>query len=91
LLSGSGHPLSNQELRDINADVVNDFDAAVKALLEGTYVLRSGGALNRFQRDVAIAYGLRNFAAHDPSTVPNHLGALSGGPAGTVRRSVWRC
>ncbi len=70
ILAGAGHPLTAQpELGQINGLFVNDFDGTLLASLDGTLRI-PGKALDRLQCDVALAYGIRNHAAHNTDTAP---------------------
>ncbi|PKO12231.1 MAG: hypothetical protein CVU39_25115 [Chloroflexi bacterium HGW-Chloroflexi-10] len=69
LLQHYGHPLSKQELRDINNFFKNDFEATLNNAISGTLLLLNGTPLTRIQSDLAVAYGLRNHEAHDISSV----------------------
>ncbi|MCU1334905.1 MAG: hypothetical protein JWO19_486 [Bryobacterales bacterium] len=70
ILAQVGHPLTVQpELGQINGFFINDFDGTLRAALDGTLTL-PGKALDRLQCDVALAYGIRNFAAHNTGTAP---------------------
>jgi hypothetical protein len=70
-LSGAtGHPLSSSQLANINGLFENDFDATLRAALDCTLALPPNPALNRPQCDVALAYGIRNHAAHNTDTAP---------------------
>lgn len=67
LLNASGHALNNQELGDINGLFKNSFDDTMRAALDGTLTLPTK-SLDRLQCDVALAYGLRNYGAHNTGT-----------------------
>jgi hypothetical protein len=60
LLMQAGHRLT---LGDINKQFNADFNATVKAALDGT-LKQAGKVLDKLQCDVAVAYGLRNRGAH---------------------------
>jgi len=68
LLTAEGEPLSIEQLREINAQFNLNFDATLRAALDGTLRLQSGVALSRLQCDVALSYGLRNHGAHNTGT-----------------------
>ena len=70
LLLKASQPLSIKQLRQINSDFGNNFDATIKDLLDGVYSRPTVPTLNKFQSDVALAYGLRNHGAHDVSSSP---------------------
>ena len=61
--------LNKNQLQEINK-AFKAFDATLKALIEGTFNLQDGSALSTGGRDLAIAYGLRNHAAHNVSSAP---------------------
>jgi hypothetical protein len=67
LLTTAGHALNNQELGDINGLFQNNFDNTVRAALDGTLTLPAKN-LDRLQCDIALAYGLRNYGAHNTGT-----------------------
>lgn len=69
LLAAAGAQLTNQDLRDVNTAFENDFDGTLTAALDGT-LSPPAGALSRLQCDVAMAYGIRNFGAHNTGTAP---------------------
>ena len=59
--------MNNQELGDINGLFQNNFDDTVRAALDGTLTLPAKN-LDRLQCDIALAYGLRNYGAHNTGT-----------------------
>ena len=65
LSDAAGQPLTNPQLRDINNQFENDFDATLRAGLDGTLTVQPNARLTRLQCDIAIAYGLRNQGAHN--------------------------
>jgi hypothetical protein len=67
LLTTAGHALNNQELKDINSMFKNSFDDTVRAALDGTLTLPAKN-LDHLQCDIALAYGLRNYGAHNTGT-----------------------
>ena len=67
LLARAGHPLSKSQLTEIHDGFKDDFEATLRALVERSYQLPSGSTVDTLQRDVALAYGLRNRAAHTVS------------------------
>jgi hypothetical protein len=68
LLAASAHSLSIHHLKDINGQFEKKFEATLQSALGGT--LRIGAvALDRFQCDVALTYGLRNRGAHNIQSV----------------------
>jgi hypothetical protein len=70
ILDAACHPIDRPRLRAINRLFDDDFDAALLAALNGTLAVPSNTTLDRFQCDVALAYGIRNHAAHNTDTVP---------------------
>jgi hypothetical protein len=68
LLTAAGQRLTNQQLRDINAQFKSSFDAALQSALDGTFTVQPNTTLARLQCDVALAYGLRNRGAHNLAT-----------------------
>jgi hypothetical protein len=85
LLQHAGSPLTQQQIGDINGLFKNDFDTTVAHAVNGTLAL-PGVPLNRLQCDVALAYGLRNYGAHNAGTTPsvyNHFG--------DVEAALFRC
>ena len=50
--------------------VKGKFDSTLQDILNGTFVLKNGSALKGHQTDVAIAYGIRNKAAHNVFASP---------------------
>ena len=56
---------ANPQLRDINNQFENDFDATLRAALDGTLTVQPNAQLTRPQCDIAIAYGLQNQGAHN--------------------------
>lgn len=70
LLKAAGHPLTYQQLTEINGQFESSFDAALRGALTGTLIVQQNIALDRLQCDVALAYGLRNYGAHRVSSTP---------------------
>ena len=70
LLAETGHQLTLQQLRDINAQFRTNFDAAPRAALDGTLTVPPHTALDRLQCDIALTYGVRNRGAHSIETAP---------------------
>jgi hypothetical protein len=68
LLRTSGSTLTVGHLTNHIQTAFGNFDAALKGILDGTFRLPGGVPLNRFERDVALAYGVRNRGAHDVSS-----------------------
>ena len=70
LLAAGGHQLTNNQLGDINGQFENDFEITLQAGLDGTLIVQPSVTLDRLQCDVALAYGLRNYGAHNIETAP---------------------
>lgn len=70
LLQTIGEPLTEQELGEVNQAFGAGFDPTLKAMLDGTFALASAKTLSRAQRDVSLAYGMRNRGAHDVTSTP---------------------
>ena len=70
LLGTIGHRLTINQLRQINKQFIRDFDQTMQRALDGRIVLRDGTVLNRYQSDVALAYGIRNRGGHQTSAAP---------------------
>jgi len=68
LLAAAGHPLTIQQLGDVNAQFKSNFDAALQSALDGSLTVQPNATLDRLQCDVALAYGLRNRGAHNLAT-----------------------
>lgn len=66
----AGDPISNARLRELNGIFITDFDATLTALLDDTFNFLDQTKLSRLQSEIAVAYGLRNRAAHDVSPTP---------------------
>lgn len=68
LLQHAGHPLTQNQLQEhVNGHFKHNFDAAIQTALDGTMTI-PGLTLDRLQSDVALAYGLRNYGAHNTGT-----------------------
>jgi len=65
----AGHPLTPQQIGEINGCFNDDFDASVQAAIDGTFAI-PGTHLDCLQCDVALVYGLRNYGAHNTGTAP---------------------
>jgi hypothetical protein len=70
LLKAVAQPLTDQELGEINQAFLADFDATLKAILYGTFAIYGTKKLSQAQRDVSLAYGMRNRGAHDVTSAP---------------------
>jgi hypothetical protein len=66
----AGIPITNAKLRELNQSFNADFDSTILSLLDGNFVFSDGSTLTRMQSDIAIAYGMRNRAAHDLTPTP---------------------
>jgi hypothetical protein len=66
----AGDPISNARLRELNSILIADFDTTLTALLDGSFNFPDRTNISRLQSDIAIAYGLRNRAAHDVFPTP---------------------
>ncbi len=64
LAAKASQPLADAHVREIKAAFDNDIDRALGELLDLTFTLSDGTKLTPLQRDLAVSYGLRNFAAH---------------------------
>jgi hypothetical protein len=85
LLDRAGHGLKLNELqKEVHGQFKANFNAALKAALNGTFTIRAG-VLDRLQCDVAVAYGLRNRGAHEIEAVPAIWKELD-----QVQRAVFR-
>ena len=65
-----GDPISADRLRELNGLFNADFDTTLTALLNGTFAFPDQTTLSKLQSEIAVAYGLRNKAAHDISPTP---------------------
>lgn len=70
LLGVIGQPLTEAELGEINQAFGADFDRTLSDILDGQFRLSNNAGLSQAQRDVALAYGMRNRGAHDVSAAP---------------------
>lgn len=70
LLVVSGHRMTIKQLRQINKQFNQDFDAALQHALDGVLTLQNGTVLNRHQTDVALAYSIRNRGGHHTGASP---------------------
>lgn len=66
----TNNPLTKNQLRYINDEFIRDFDNTLMKNVNGLFELTDGTPLNRFQSDIAIAYGIRNKGGHDVSSSP---------------------
>lgn len=69
LLDTTGHPITDP-LGRINRAFEDNFDTTLTAALNGTLAIQPNAALDSLQCDIALAYGLRNHAAHHTGTAP---------------------
>ena len=91
LLNAAGPALTNAQLRDISGLFKTNFDSTLQAALNGKLSLQDGTLLDRVQSDVALAYGLRNYGAHNTgaaSTVWNRFPELQQGLFRTLFTTV---
>lgn len=72
LVSANGQPVNTPQLGYINSLFEDDttFDATLQAAVDGTVTKGPNPTLDRLQCDVALAYGIRNHAAHNTDTAP---------------------
>jgi hypothetical protein len=70
LLNALGEPLTDNELGEVNQAFQADFDKTLATILDGTFTLSQPKSLSPAQRDVSLAYGLRNRGAHDVTAAP---------------------
>jgi hypothetical protein len=71
-LSGqSGLNLTRDDLRLANREINNDFDRTLASLLDATFLFQDGLTRSRLECDVAVAYCLRNHAAHNRTAFPS--------------------
>lgn len=70
LLQAVTQPLTDQELSEVNQAFKVDFDKTLEAILDGTFTLSQTKSLSQAQRDVSLAYGMRNRGAHDVTAAP---------------------
>jgi hypothetical protein len=68
LLTVAGPRLVKEQFSELNRQFIDDFDGTVQAAVDGALRLAEGVRLNRLQCDVALAYGIRNHAAHRTDT-----------------------
>jgi hypothetical protein len=68
LLAKAAQPLTIAQLQDISRKFLSDFDATLRAALDGTLTTQPNCALTRLQCDAALTCGLRNHGAHNTGT-----------------------
>ena len=66
-------PVSDKDLTHVNSECKKSFEKTLCALLDGTFVLPSGGCATGLGRDLAVAYACRNYGAHQLVPVPTVL------------------
>jgi hypothetical protein len=66
----AGAPISVDRLKELNGIFNSDFNATLTALLDGSFTFPDKTTLSKLQSEIAVAYGLRNRAAHDISPTP---------------------
>ncbi len=64
-----GKPLTIKQLKNINSAFQKDINGTLTDMIACSYVL-DGHTITKLHADIAIAYGLRNYGAHDISSVP---------------------
>jgi hypothetical protein len=67
LLKSAGHSLSQSDFQEAHRQFSLDFEASLLAALDATLISGSS-PLDRLQRDVHLAYELRNRGAHEVDT-----------------------
>lgn len=71
LLNRAGSALTVGHLTNhVQTALTNNFDGTLTGILNGSFRLPGGIPLNGFERDVAVAYGIRNRGAHAVSSSP---------------------
>jgi hypothetical protein len=71
LLAAAGAPLTQHQLQnEINGAFKLRFDLTIQAALDGALTIPST-ALSWLQCDIALAYGIRNFGAHNTGAAPS--------------------
>jgi hypothetical protein len=71
-LSGQTNLGLNQQMlqEQVRQAFDHDFEATLINLLDGGFVFRDGSSPSSMAADLAIAYGLRNYGAHNVSSMP---------------------
>lgn len=71
-LSGQATLGLNQQMlqQQVNQAFQNDFEATLTDLLDGGFRFQDGSSPSPMAADLAIAYGLRNYGAHNASSMP---------------------
>ncbi len=71
LSSKSGLGLTQHQLqKEINGAFDQACDATFRSVLDGKFQLHNGNTLTGLSSDLAVAYGLRNYAAHNIMALP---------------------
>ena len=71
LSNQAGLGLSEQQIKnEANSSFTNNFDQTLEDLLDGRYQFADGSIPSGLSADLLIAYGLRNFGAHQITSVP---------------------
>ncbi len=70
LLNAAGSTLTVGHLTNHVQTAFANFDPACKSILDGTFRLPGAIPPTKLERDVALAYGVRNRGAHDVSSSP---------------------
>lgn len=68
LANRAGLQVGRDKFEEINREFQRDFDSTLRTLLNGAFHFRDQSTLMGDAKDLAIAYGLRNYAAHNVST-----------------------
>ncbi len=67
----SGLSLTREELKDTNDKIMGDFDRTLESLLDANFSFKNGSTRSHMEYDIAIAYCLRNHAAHNVTSFPS--------------------
>jgi hypothetical protein len=60
----------NKLQNQLNSAFQKDIASTLKDILEGKFRFQDGSDLSGLERDLAIAYGLRNYGAHNVTSIP---------------------
>lgn len=69
LANKAGIGLGKDKLDEINDNFKNNFDQTLKRILSCTFTFNDKTSLNGLAGDLAVTYGLRNYAAHNVTSV----------------------
>lgn len=75
----AGLGISEDKFKEINGEFNNDFDLTLATILNGGFKFKDGSLLTGISNDIAVAYGLRNRAAHNissASTIWKEFGSI---------------